>query len=83
MCEDGWKVPLEQVDHLLGWLLVNLNKLKLGLACCASWGHKESDTTEQLNLTELMAYIFLYKLILFSLATGASSLSTGERGLRQ
>ena len=20
-----------------------------GLGCCASWGHKESDTTEQLN----------------------------------
>ena len=20
-----------------------------GLACCGSWGHKESDTTEQLN----------------------------------
>ena len=24
-----------------------------GLACCSSWGHKESDTTERLNLTEL------------------------------
>ena len=24
-----------------------------GLACCDSWGRKESDTTEQLNLTEL------------------------------
>ena len=23
-----------------------------GLACCGSWGHKESDTTEQLNCTE-------------------------------
>ena len=23
------------------------------LACCGSWGHKESDTTEQLNWTEL------------------------------
>ena len=23
-----------------------------GLACCGSWGHKESDTTEQLNRTE-------------------------------
>ena len=21
-----------------------------GLACCSSWGHKESDMTEQLNL---------------------------------
>ena len=24
-----------------------------GLACCDSWSHKESDTTEQLNWTEL------------------------------
>ena len=24
-----------------------------GLACCNSWGHKESDTTERLNWTEL------------------------------
>ena len=24
-----------------------------GLACCSSWGHKESDTTEQWNGTEL------------------------------
>ena len=25
-----------------------------GLACCSSWGHKESDTTERLNSTEWM-----------------------------
>ena len=25
-----------------------------GLVCCGSWGHKESDTTEELNWTELM-----------------------------
>ena len=24
-----------------------------GMACCGSWGHKESDTTERLNWTEL------------------------------
>ena len=24
-----------------------------GLACCDSWGHKESDTTERLNSAEL------------------------------
>ena len=23
-----------------------------GLVCCGSWGHKESDMTERLNLTE-------------------------------
>ena len=27
-----------------------------GLACCNSWGHKESDMTEWLNWTELKAY---------------------------
>ena len=31
-----------------------------GLACCDSWGHKESDMTEQLNLTELN-YLLLPK----------------------
>ena len=30
-----------------------------GLACCDSWGHKESDTTEQLNWTELNWYNLL------------------------
>ena len=28
-----------------------------GLACCNSWGRKESDTTERLNWTELMASV--------------------------
>ena len=27
-----------------------------GLACCDSWGQKESDTTERLNWTELMGF---------------------------
>ena len=30
-----------------------------GLACCDSWGHKESDTTEWLNWTELNLYPWL------------------------
>ena len=30
-----------------------------GLACCDSWGRKESDTTEWLNWTELNGYVFL------------------------
>ena len=29
-----------------------------GLACCSSWGCKESDTTEQLNWTELRNIIY-------------------------
>ena len=28
-----------------------------GLACCDSWGHKESDTTERLNWTELKYFL--------------------------
>ena len=27
-----------------------------GLACCDSWGRKESDTTERLNWTELIQF---------------------------
>ena len=30
-----------------------------GLACCDSWGRKESDTTERLNWTELNPTVFL------------------------
>ena len=28
-----------------------------GLACCDSWGHKESDPTERLNWTERLKYL--------------------------
>ena len=28
-----------------------------GLACCDSWGHKQSDTTERLNWTELKEFV--------------------------
>ena len=30
--------------------------IQRGLACCGSWGRKESDTTEQLNWTELRLF---------------------------
>ena len=34
-----------------------------GLAYCSSWGHKETDTTEQLNWTELIyTYVLFYNL---------------------
>ena len=39
-----------------------------GLACCDSWGHKESDTTEWLNWTDAPLYwIFIAYFILESL----------------
>ena len=31
-----------------------------GLACCDSWGHKESDTTERLNWTELRQQVHMW-----------------------
>ena len=36
-----------------------------GLACCDSWGRKESDTTEQLNWTVLIHILWFYPLICF------------------
>ena len=38
--------------HEFGWTL-GVGDGQGGLVCCSSWGHKESDTTEQLNWTEL------------------------------
>ena len=35
-----------------------------GLACCDSWGHKESDTTEWLNWTELNVKVLIIQLCL-------------------
>ena len=39
-------------SHEFGWT-PRVSDGQGGLACCDSWGHKESDTTEQLNWTEL------------------------------
>ena len=38
--------------HGFGWT-PGISDGQGGLACCGSWGRKESDTTKQLNLTEL------------------------------
>ena len=50
-------------DEMVGWhhrlnghefgLSPGVGDGQRGLACCGSWGHKESDMTEQLNWTEL------------------------------
>ena len=37
--------------HGFGWTL-GVGDGQGGLMCCGSWGHKESDRTERLNLTE-------------------------------
>ena len=52
MTEDemvGWHHRLN--GHGFGWTLA-VGDGQGGLACCGSWGLKESDTTEQLNWTE-------------------------------
>ena len=40
-----------------------------GLACCDSWGRKQSDTTEQMNWTELMATHCLVSALMCVLVT--------------
>jgi len=35
-----------------------------GLACCDSWGRKESDTTERLNWTELKVSLVFYSTVI-------------------
>ena len=53
MTEDemvGWHYRLN--GHGFGWTSGVRNR-QGGLACCSSWGRKESDMTERLNWTEL------------------------------
>ena len=46
----GWHHRLDA--HEFGWTL-GIGNGQGGLACCNSWGRKESETTERLNWTEL------------------------------
>ena len=50
----GWHLRLS--GHGFGWTL-GVGDGERGLACCSSWGHKESDMTERLNWTELMVIL--------------------------
>ena len=49
----GWHHWLD--GHGFGWT-PGVGDGQGSLACCGSWGHKESDTTEWLNWTELNWY---------------------------
>ena len=55
MTEDemaGWHHRLSDHSSLMDVSLSELRELVMGreaLACCDSWGRKESDTTERLN----------------------------------
>ena len=47
------KQTMRWLDDIIDLMDMNLSKLRElvqgGLACCDSWGRKESDTTERLN----------------------------------
>ena len=67
---DGWMASLTWRT----WVWVNSRSWWWtgGLACCDSWGHKESDTTERLKWTEspqqervLLTWIFLFHLPIY------------------
>ena len=59
----GWQDEMARWHHQLnghefGWTL-GVGDGQGGLACCGSWGCKESDTTERLKWTELKDFKFL------------------------
>ena len=57
--EDEMAGRHHQLDaHEFGWT-PGAGDGQGGLACCDSWGHKESDTSEQLNWTEISCIIFM------------------------
>jgi len=51
----GWHHRLD--GHEFGWT-PGVGDGQGGLACCNSWGHKESDMTEQLNWTDSYSIIW-------------------------
>ena len=51
---DGWMASLTQWTWV--WVNSEVGDGQEGLACCSLWGHKESDTPEQLNWTECTVY---------------------------
>ena len=59
----GWHHQLN--GHGFGWT-PGVSDGQGGLACCSSWGHQESDTTEWVNWTELKIKIFNVTYVLHS-----------------
>ena len=68
----GWQ-RMRWLDGITDSMDVSLSELRGigdgqgGLACCDSWGRKESDTTEQLNWTELKCIDSHFPLVIFML----------------
>ena len=53
----GWHHGLD--GHESRWTL-GVGDGQGGMVCCDSWGHKESDTTERLNWTDIILNIFVW-----------------------
>ena len=60
----GWHHQLN--GHGFGWTL-GVGDGQGGLTCCDSWGCKESDTTERLNCTDVVARVSTACIHFFSL----------------
>ena len=63
---------MASLNQLTESMDMSLSKLEVGdgqggLACYSPWGHKELDTTEQLNLTELKPFLRINKFLLLIL----------------
>ena len=54
----GWHHRLD--GHEFEWT-PGVGDRQGGLACCDSWGHKESDTTERLNWTEYSRSLLVFQ----------------------
>ena len=71
----GWHHQLD--GHGFGWTL-GVGDGQGGLACCHSWGRRESDMTEQLNLTELNnLLLYIVKMLSYGLGLSTTILYLG------
>ena len=76
----GWHHRLD--GHGFGWT-PGVGDGQGGLACCSSWGCKESDTTERLNWTELKKSHFCQDSTELTWGEAASKHLRGRRGLEK
>ena len=70
---DGWVAS--PTRWMWVWVNPGFGDGQEGLARCNSWGRKESDTTEQLNWTELIDY-WLLLILVFSIEVQHTAVKT-------